>query len=80
MLDGKTVLITGASRGIGRAISTVFSEHGCFIGINYHEHKSEAEKTLEFVHNNKSDGLLLKADISDRTMAASIERGNRAYK
>lgn len=64
MLKGKTALITGASRGIGKGIALKFSENNAFIGINYVSNDEKAEETLETVKNNGGEGLLLKGDIS----------------
>ncbi len=64
MLKGKTALITGASRGIGKGIALKFSENNAFVGINYVSNDEKAEETLETVKNNGGEGLLLKGDIS----------------
>jgi 3-oxoacyl-[acyl-carrier protein] reductase len=64
MLQGKTALITGASRGIGKAIAQTFANHDCFVGINYVQHKKEAEHTLLTLKNKQSSGMLLQGDIS----------------
>jgi len=64
LLEGKTALVTGASRGIGRAIAIKFAEHGAFVGINYFKSREKAEKVLDEV-KKYSDGMILKADVSD---------------
>jgi len=64
MLKGKTALITGASRGIGRGIALKFAEQGAFIGINYLSNDKAAKETLNLVREKSGDGLLLKGDIS----------------
>ena len=46
MLNGKTALITGASRGIGRGIACKFAQNGAFIGINYLSNEKGAKETL----------------------------------
>jgi 3-oxoacyl-[acyl-carrier protein] reductase len=66
MLRGKTALITGASRGIGKAIAQQFNNQGCFVGINYVSHKKEAEDTLQSLKNGSTSGMLLQGDISNR--------------
>lgn len=42
----KVVLITGAARGIGRAIANQFAQHGATVALHYHSQQAEAEKTL----------------------------------
>ena len=58
-------LVTGASRGIGRAISIKLAEMGYYILINYNESLCGAEETLSAVREKGSDGELMKFDISD---------------
>ncbi len=63
-LEGKKVLVTGSSSGIGSATAVLFSRQGCFVGVHYFRTKDGAEKTLEQVKKN-TDGLLLYADVRD---------------
>lgn len=71
MLKGKTALITGASRGIGREIALKFAEHGVFVGINYVSMDKKAEETLNKIRKNSGHGMLLKCDIS---IAEDVEK------
>ncbi len=61
----KYALVTGGSRGIGRAISIKLAQMGYFILINYNSNQSEAEKTLALVRDNGSDGEVLCFDVAD---------------
>lgn len=56
----KNVLITGASRGIGRECVREFSKAGCRVFLNYNKSGEEAEKIAE-----ETGAVLVKADISD---------------
>ncbi|MEG2120515.1 MAG: 3-oxoacyl-ACP reductase FabG [Rikenellaceae bacterium] len=58
-------LVTGGSRGIGRAICQKLAEMGYFILINYLSNKTEAENTLHLVRELGSDGELLQFDVAD---------------
>ncbi len=65
MLEDKTALVTGASRGIGRAIAQDFVKQGCFVGLNYVSNKKAAEETFHSLKNPKKSGMLLQGDISN---------------
>lgn len=61
----KTALVTGASRGIGRAVAVKLAEMGYYVLINYVSSDASAEATLAAVREKGSDGELLKFDVSD---------------
>ena len=62
----KYALVTGGSRGIGRAVCIKLAQMGYQILINYASRTDEAEKTLELVRQAGQDGELLKFDVSER--------------
>jgi 3-oxoacyl-[acyl-carrier protein] reductase len=59
------VLVTGASGGIGRAISLAFAAAGWSVGVHYHRNKAAAEDTLKQVLAAGAAGALYAADIRD---------------
>jgi 3-oxoacyl-[acyl-carrier protein] reductase len=62
LLEGKSALITGASRGIGRGIALKFAEHGANVAFTY---LSSVEKGLELENELKAFGVLAKGYRSD---------------
>jgi len=64
LLSKKTALVTGASRGIGKAIAIELAEHGAFVGINYLKSKEKAMEALKTIEENGGKGILLRADVS----------------
>ncbi len=65
-LQGKTVLITGASNGIGAATAERFAKAGAFSLLHYNSHQDSAEEVMANVRSLGGDGRLLKADLSVR--------------
>jgi 3-oxoacyl-[acyl-carrier protein] reductase len=65
MLEGKKALITGASRGIGKAIALSFAENGAYVGINYKKSDKKAQGILNLIKKKCGDGVLLKGDVSN---------------
>ncbi len=62
----KTVLVTGASRGLGRSIALKFAENNHNIVINYNNSKDEAQELEKYIKNNyKVEVLVIKADVSN---------------
>ncbi len=66
-----SVLITGASGGIGRAISRAFGTIGWYVGVHYGQSESAANVTLDQVVSAGGSGELYQADIRD---ASSVQR------
>jgi 3-oxoacyl-[acyl-carrier protein] reductase len=64
-------LVTGGSRGIGRAICVRLATAGCHVLINYNSSPEEAEMTLRMVREAGGEGTLLKFDVSDQAQVES---------
>lgn len=62
----KCALVTGGSRGIGRAVCIKLAQMGYFILINYKSNTEEANTTLNLVKEQGADGELLQFDIADK--------------
>lgn len=65
VLTGKVALVTGASRGIGRAAAVALAEAGCDVVINFRSHADEAEQVAREVQQAGARALLAKADVAD---------------
>jgi 3-oxoacyl-[acyl-carrier protein] reductase len=71
----KYALVTGGSRGIGRAVSVKLAEMGYQILINYKSNETEALNTLALVKAKGSDGELLKFDVSSKADVDAVLGG-----
>lgn len=71
----KYALVTGGSRGIGRAVSVALAEKGYTIIINYRSNQVEAEETLRLVREAGSDGEFLPFNVADREATAAALEG-----
>ena len=72
MLKNKTALITGASRGIGRAIATMFADHGCNIAFTYINEDQEAAELSAKLQANGTKVLSIKSDAADFKAAHNV--------
>lgn len=61
----KYALVTGASKGIGKAIAIQLARIGYYILINYNSNEQDASDTLQHVKKAGSDGELIKFDVAD---------------
>lgn len=61
----KTVLVTGASRGIGRAIALAYGERGANVVVNYVRSKEKAEDLVKEINDLGGQGFSVQADVSD---------------
>jgi NAD(P)-dependent dehydrogenase (short-subunit alcohol dehydrogenase family) len=68
---GKGVLVTGASRGIGRATALAFAQHGANVIINYRADEDGAKETLEQIQNAGGTGFIVQEDVAD---PSAVER------
>ena len=64
-LNNKTALITGASRGIGKAIAIELAKKGIKIAFSYLKNKDEAENLRRLIIDNYGDAFIMQSDISD---------------
>ncbi|WMJ72391.1 3-oxoacyl-ACP reductase FabG [Cytophagaceae bacterium ABcell3] len=71
----KYALVTGGSRGIGRAICLKLAEQGYNILINYLSNQSAAEETLKLVKEKGVEATLMKFDVSDREEVRKVIEG-----
>jgi 3-oxoacyl-[acyl-carrier protein] reductase len=74
-IKGINILITGASRGIGKITAIEAARLGANIGINYHKNKIEAEKVLDVVKSYGVEGVILQGDVSKYEDVKRIVQG-----
>lgn len=64
-LDGKTAIVTGASRGIGRAIALQLASEGANVVVNFSGSEQKASEVVEEIQNLGSQAIAVQANISD---------------
>lgn len=64
MLEGKVAIVTGASRGIGRAIASELAANGANVVVNYNTSGGAAVEVVEAVKENGGEALAVQADVS----------------
>ena len=69
-LNGRIALVTGASRGIGKAIALALAEHGADVAVNYREREHDAHAVADAARKLGRRAVALRADVSD---ARSVE-------
>lgn len=70
----KVALITGSSRGIGRAEAIALARRGYAVCINYIEHEREAQETLHLLQSEGHEAIAVRADVSNRTEVEAMVR------
>lgn len=70
-LQGQTALVTGGSRGIGRAVCLTLARAGAFVVVNYRSDAEGASKTLDLILAEGGQGKLEPFDVSDPTAVDS---------
>ena len=64
-LDGKVALVTGASRGIGRAVALKLSAEGAKVAINFAGNLAKAEEVKSEIESNGGEALLVQGNVAD---------------
>ncbi len=81
MLSGKTAIITGAGRGIGRAIALQFAHYGAKVVLNYRNSISQVDELLSAIKNAGGEAIAIRADISQEEEAKNlIDQAINEYK
>ncbi len=70
LLDGKVALVTGASRGIGRAIALRLAKEGAAVAVNYAGNAKAAEEVKGLIEAAGGKAITIQADVAD---AAAVE-------
>ena len=79
-LEGKVALITGSSRGIGKAIALRLAENGVNIIVNYVRHRADAEQTASNLEEKGVRCLVVKANVAnDEDVDAMFERITKEF-
>jgi 3-oxoacyl-[acyl-carrier protein] reductase len=80
-LSGRVALVTGASRGIGRAIALALAESGAAVAVNFRERAKEAGDVVARIHGLGGRAIALKGDVSRSVDVATLaERVAREFR
>ena len=72
MLKNKVILVTGASRGIGRATAILAGENGAKVLVNYNKSAKEAEEVVDLIIKKGGEATAVKADISNEKEVSAM--------
>ena len=71
-LEGKTALVTGASRGIGRAIALELAQAGARVALNYQSNDAKAQAVADEIAKLGGSAMLVKANVGDSKEARAM--------
>lgn len=71
-LKDKTAIVTGASRGIGRAIALELASRDCNVVVNYAGNEEAAEETVRMCKEAGAEAIAVKADVSDEASVMEL--------
>jgi 3-oxoacyl-[acyl-carrier protein] reductase len=70
--DGKVAVVTGASRGIGRATALALAREACTVVVNYNRSREKADETVEAIKSAKGRAVAVRCDVSDRNQVEGM--------
>jgi len=73
-LEGKVALVTGASRGLGKAIALELGSMGANVTVNYGSNKEQALKTVGQIKSLGTDAIAIKADVAESSEVKAMTR------
>ena len=79
MLKGKNVIVTGATRGIGREIALTLAQNGANIAMNYRNLNSEVEDLINEIKSFGVDALAIKCDVSSTNEVENFVKEVKAH-
>lgn len=71
-LEGKKAIVTGGSRGIGKAIALLFAKEGADVLVNYHSNDAAARETVAEIEKLGRKGVAVAADVASYTSAQNM--------
>lgn len=71
-LEGKVVLVTGSSRGIGKEIALTLAQNGAKVVVNYLSHTEGAEEVANLIRKKSGEAMVAQADVTDAGQAKRL--------
>jgi 3-oxoacyl-[acyl-carrier protein] reductase len=71
-IEGMSAIVTGGSRGIGKATALALAREGAKVAVNYRQRGKEADEVLEIIHESGGEAFAFQADVADRDSVQAL--------